>query len=156
MNDERFDDLVPMRNPASREKHRRDVGLQIITPLILVAAVVLLAGGYLAATGWTGSSTGFWRDLAMIWLVILGMILGLVPLALLAGLVVGITRLIRVLPVWTFKLQRFFERAADVTATASRAITGPLIRLGAVTAGLRQLARRGRPRRKTDRPRHLP
>ena len=138
-----FDDLIPRRHPAAARKHRREVFWQITLPLILVLVVMLTAAGLTAGSAWTGAPPALWRDLALIWILLLSMVFALVPMAVLFGLAYGIFRLIGVLPGWTFKIQRFAARVAETAAGISRVVTTPLIRVNAFSSGLRQLFRRG-------------
>jgi len=143
VNEKPFDDLVPSRNRAAGELHRREVRWQVTIPMVLFGLILITVGGFLIASAGIGTPTGLWRDVALIWMLVLSMLAALVPLALLAGLTYGLIRLIGILPEWTFKLQRLVEQVADAAAGLSRAVSAPLIRINAVSAGLRQLLMKG-------------
>jgi hypothetical protein len=151
VNEKAFDDLVPSRNRAAGDLHRRQVRWQITIPMVLFGLIVITVGGFLIASAGIGSPTGLWRDVALIWILLLSMLAALVPLALLAGLAYGIIRLIEMIPEWTFKLQRLVGKVADAVAGLSRAVSAPLIRINAVSAGLRQLLAKRTDRRPVQR-----
>jgi hypothetical protein len=151
VNEKAFDDLVPSRNRAAADLHRRQVRWQITIPMVLFGLIVITVGGYLIASAGIGSPTGLWRDVALIWLLVLSMLAALIPLALLAGLTYGLIRLIGILPEWTYKLQRLVEQAADAAAGLSRVVSAPLIRINAFSAGLRQLLIKGTARKPVQR-----
>jgi hypothetical protein len=145
-----FNDLVPTRNRAARQNHRREVLLQITLPLALIFVVVVAAGVVAAGSVLPGSSPALLRDLSVIWLLFLTLLVSLVPLVLLIGLVYGVVRLIGMLPGWFFQVQRILERVAEAAATISRAVTDPINRLNSLTTGLRRLLGRGSSGRTRD------
>lgn len=134
-----FEDLAPTRNRAAAARHRRETRAQITAPVVLFALVLLGLGGFLSVSAVGGSPSGPWRDLALIWLLLLSMLAALIPFAILAAIAYGLIRLIALLPEWTYRLQRLVDRVAGAAAAFSRSITAPAVRIGSLTAGLREL-----------------
>ena len=139
MNGKSFDDLVPSRNRATGARYRRETRWQIAAPVVLFSLILLGVGGVTIGSAAAGTPSGLWRDIALIWVLLLAMAASLIPLAVLAALAYGLIRLIAKLPEWTYKLQRLVERVADGTAAFSRSIAAPVIRIGSLSAGLREM-----------------
>lgn len=68
------------------------------------------------------------RDIALIFLSLDGLVMALVPLALISGLAYGVYRLHRVAKVYLRKAQLGMQRVNDVVDSASRRVTQPLIK----------------------------
>lgn len=148
MKENAFDDLVPTRSRAAEVRHRREVFWQVTIPLILGLAVLLAAAGLTAGSAWTGSSPGVYREVALIWVLLLTMISSLIPFAVLIGLAYGVIRLIGLLPGWMYKIQRFVLKVEEAASRISQAVTAPMIRINAFSSGLRQLFKRSGPQRR--------
>jgi hypothetical protein len=134
-----FSDLVPQRNAATHARHRREVFWQITLPLILgglgFTALCVLTG----IAGLGGGGVSLWRDVSVIWLIVPGLALGLIPLAALGGLVYGVSRLLAVLPGFSLKAQEIFATISAKASQFSDALAKPLIRLRGLLAGLESL-----------------
>ena len=106
------------RNQVTWEKHRRDVRLQIILPLVIGILLVLV----LAVLVTLGSSAQVsqWADVSLIWIIAPMLVVALIFLAILGGIAYGLAKLLQVLPFYTRQVQDFFllvrDRASDVTA----------------------------------------
>ena len=99
---------VPRPERESYVKHRRDVNRQIILPIVLVSLVgigLAIFSGFAAAGNYPGVS--LWADISIIWLIIPMMMLALVIVALLAGLVYGLARLLKISPHYTGLAQSY-------------------------------------------------
>lgn len=106
------------RNQVTWEKHRRDVRLQIILPLVIgILLVVVLA--VLVTLGST-AQVSQWADVSLIWIIAPMLVVALIFLAILGGMAYGLAKLLQVLPFYTRQVQDFFllvrDRASDVTA----------------------------------------
>ena len=97
----------PRPERESYNKHRRDVNRQIILPMLLVSFIgigLLVFSGFAASRNDPGVS--LWADISIIWLIIPIMFLALIMLALTLGLVIGLKRLLFILPYYTGIIQR--------------------------------------------------
>ena len=148
MKENAFNDLVPTRGRAAKVRHRREVFWQVTIPFILGLAVLLGAAGLTAGSAWTGSAPGVYRDVALIWVLLLTMVSALIPFAVLIGLAYGVIRLIVLLPGWMYKIQRFVLKVEEAASRISRAVTAPMIRVNAFSSGLRQLFKPSGPQRR--------
>ena len=131
-----FNDLVPTRNLKVEAKHRREVFLQITLPLILLFLIAVGFGGFTAISTSSSGTTGLWRDISMIFMLIAGMLAALIPLAILAGLVYGVIALIRLLPQYTFKVQKGLRSVSEAVQKFSDAVAAPAVAVSGFFAGL--------------------
>ena len=106
------------RNQVTWEKHRRDVRLQIILPLVIGILLVLVLA-VLVTLGST-AQVSQWADVSLIWIIAPMLVVALIFLAILGGIAYGLAKLLQVLPFYTRQVQDFFllvrDRASDVTA----------------------------------------
>ena len=119
---------IPHPERESFVKHRRDVNLQIILPIVLVSLVgVGLAAfsGYAATANNPGVS--LWADISIIWLIIPVMMMALVILAVMVALVAGLSRLLKVSPHYTGLAQSYALWFNAQVTIWSEKITKPLI-----------------------------
>lgn len=123
---------VRERNPDTAAAHRREVLWQIILPMVLVG-VVLLAG--VVALGLTGvGSAGRWADISLMWLLLPVIVLSIVPLALLVGLIYGLTRALGALPGLAYQAQRALLRVERTTRRIADRAAAPVIGVESRTA----------------------
>ncbi len=103
-------DKYPVPHPVRESyiKHKQQLLRQIILPMILVTiiglSVVILS--CFAITG-EASDLSLWADISMIWLIIPMMILFLLLIGLMAGLVYGTGKLLKVTPRYTGIAQEY-------------------------------------------------
>ena len=139
MKDNAFDDLVPARNKAVHQQHRKEVFWQITFPIIL-GSLLLLTACSLTVVAATGNiSIGIWRDISLIWMLAPNLVLAIIPLILFAGMAYGVVRLIMVLPGVFFKIQKFFDNISTKSQTVSNRMASPIVKVGSLWAGLRKL-----------------
>ena len=139
-----FSHLIPTRNPDTQQKHRREVFWQITVPLTVGAIAILAACVLPVVVIARGGEVRNWADISLIWLILPTMVFALIPLALLAAITYGLTRLIGVVPGYLFRAQQLFkaiQRRVGVLADKSAAV---VISLHQLQARLRVLL----PRRK--------
>lgn len=97
------------RQPSpSYQKHRREFTRQILLPILLVTLAGLGLGG-LAIYGAAVQSDGvsLWADIAIIWLIVPMMLVALLKIALLVGLVYGLSKLLNATPHYTGLVQQY-------------------------------------------------
>jgi len=110
-------------------KHRRDVNINILLPVIL-AALVVVGLAVLAIFGATGNNAAvsLWADVAAIWVIIPMMFLMLVIVVLTGAIVYGMSRLLKVSPHYTGLAQEYaLWFAAEVRLWADRAVKPVLL-----------------------------
>ncbi len=134
-----FTDLIPKRNPATHAKHRREVFWQITFPLILGGILLLGMCSLTTLSGLGGGEVGLWRDVSLIGLILPTMALALIPLALLAGLVYGLSRLLTVLPGYAHSAQDIVYRLAARVVKFANSLAAPAIRLRSLLAGIQRM-----------------
>ena len=130
-------------NPVTRAHHRREILWQVTVPLIVgLLLVAALAGGIiLSGVG----DAGLWADVSLIWLIAPALALALIPLAILAAMIYGLTFLLGALPPYAQRAQQGFEKIeAGVRRNADRAVE-PLLRIHTILGALSALRRRGGP-----------
>lgn len=130
---------LPERNPVTHRAHRREVLLQITIPLI-VGLVIFLAVSALATLG-PDEVVSRWGDASLIWLIVPQLLVCLMVLILLAGLAFGVIWLIRTLPVYTRRLQDFFNLIGLRTRNITNKIVEPFLRIRSFGAKLNALRR---------------
>lgn len=97
---------LPSRN--SYVKHRRDVTVQIILPVVLVALLVIGVAALLFAAAFQGTGdVSTWAAIATIWIIAPLMVLMLVILAAACGLVFLLSRLLKISPRYTGVAQQY-------------------------------------------------
>lgn len=87
-------------------RHRRQTTRQILIPFVLANLLILATAILVGVSAFRpGADAGRWAAIATIWLVIPLMLGMLVLLALLAGMVYGLARLLKITPEYTGKAQ---------------------------------------------------
>jgi hypothetical protein len=133
---------IPDRHP-SLQKHQRQFWLQIFLPMIvtvlIIIAVAVITG--LATFGESGDSPR-WAAISTIWLIIPVMFFGLLFLAILAGLVYLLARLLKIIPPYTAIAQHYTYRASDIAKRISDGAAKPVILLQSILASIQTFFRR--------------
>lgn len=105
--------LLPDKQPTQRKpdnwsKHRHEVRLQIMLPLV-IAVIIFLILAVLVGVG-SYAQVSQWADVATIWLAGPMLIVSLLFLVMLGGLVYGLARLLVLLPGFMARAQDFFKQ----------------------------------------------
>ena len=130
----------PRRNLLTQIRHKREVFWQITMPL-LAGLLFLVAAGVGVILGAAGTAdVGRWADLSMIWLLVPAMFFTLLFLALVAGIVYGVTALLGVLPQYLYQVQNIFLLVKIRIARFADAAAEPMMRGHEYAAGLRRSA----------------
>jgi hypothetical protein len=134
---------IPEPNPITRERHRREVLLQITLPLgIGVLLILILMLGVIWAGANGVGSVSQWADVALIWLILQALVIGLVFLVMLAGMAYAVTMLLGVLPGYARKVQDFFLLVSVRVRQGSDTAVEPFLRYYSFKASIRALFRR--------------
>lgn len=108
--DEKGIEKYQPKNPTTQAAHRREVFWQITFPLLIGAVIILAAVVLVIVMAWggtlDGAETNKLANVSLIWLIVPAMGISLVVAAVLAGLVYVVSKLIQVLPVYTFKVDQ--------------------------------------------------
>jgi predicted PurR-regulated permease PerM len=87
---------LPKPNPATQAAHRREAARQIVLPFVFALILFISVGVWLV---WAGVGTvERWAQIAMIFMLLLGFVLGLLLLILAIGVVYLITQVLRTIP----------------------------------------------------------
>lgn len=129
-----------VRNPVTREKHRREVFWQITIPLV-IALIIVIALAILIPVVGTQDSVSQWADVSLIWLIVPMMVLALITLLILAALVYVLARLLNVLPFYTNSVQEFFALFRDQVAVLGDKLVEPVLGIQSRIASWRSLKR---------------
>jgi hypothetical protein len=127
-------------NQLSYQKHRRQLWLQILLPLlvglILILAVAVLTG--IVAFGESGDAYR-WAAISTIWLVIPIMVFGLIVLAILIGIVYLLARTLKVIPPYSSQAQYYVNRGASEVKRFSDMAAKPVLFIEGIMAGLKTI-----------------
>ncbi len=105
--------------------HRKQVVRQILLPF---AGGIVLIGLVAVGAGWAGlGSYGVWADIALVWLIVLLMLVGILALAVLTAAVAASVWLLRWLPPQTARVQSFVGRVPAGVARGADAVVRPVI-----------------------------
>ncbi len=117
------------RNKVTHEAHRREVLWQITIPLVVGLLLVITACVLPVAAVVQGNGVRVWADISAIWLILPTMILSLIPLALLGGLVYGITLLLGKTPAFFFRVQGVFNQVRDTVRQYADKTVEPVLKI---------------------------
>lgn len=117
----------------SYKTHRRQLWTQILIPVLIGAAVFLVApvAAWISALGGTGNVSR-WAAISTMWLLIPVMMAGLILLAVLAVAAYLAGKAGEILPRYSYPAQRFAARAAMGTGRAAEMIRRPVLAVRAL------------------------
>jgi predicted PurR-regulated permease PerM len=119
---------IPRPDRASFLKHKRETNRQILLPIILSSVVMAAVFVLVAYTTFTpAGDVSRWAAISTIWIVIPLMALLLVTLAVLAAMVYGMQRLLKITPNYSGLAQEYVLKITGkiqqyTAATADRVI----------------------------------
>lgn len=131
----------PPPNPITAQKHRRESLLQITLPF--VGALILLIGLAFLLGKATSFNPAQGAQIALVGLILPTMLFGLLFFLVTIGLIVGVTKLLLVLPRYTRSLQDFFTLIAYQTRRVADGSVEPILRLQEWAAIWQRLRRGG-------------
>ncbi len=115
--------------------HKHQVFWQILLPVLLAVLLGLVAGGLTIMAGLEAASrTRLWADISIIWLVIQLLILGVIFLAVLVVVIVGLVKLLQITPRFTSRGQELAGRVEAGTKKIAGGAVSPFIRIHQVGA----------------------
>jgi hypothetical protein len=116
--------LPPYERP-SIDQHNRQRFWQIIFPIVLFSLLIIIVSGFTIFAG--AVSDRLWADISIIWLVIPVLMFSLVIIAILAGLIYLMTRLTKVTPNFTRRVQNLFSRLEKGTRKIADSSVQPIL-----------------------------
>lgn len=136
----RMNAKIPQPVHESYRKHRRQLFWQILLPIALtvlfcLALIVVIN----IATFRDGGDVARWAAISTIWIVVPIIIGLLLALALLAGLVYLMAKLLRVTPTYTGLAQEYVHKAALYVKRGTDAVVKPVFFMEGLGASLRAL-----------------
>lgn len=134
-----MDNKIPQPVHLSYKKHRRELTTQIILPIVLAVILIITTIVFInIATFRDGGDVARWAAVSTIWIVIPIMIGMLIFLAVLAGLIYLMARLLNVTPTYTGMLQDYVRKAAVYIQQAADAVVKPVISLEGFVASIKK------------------
>jgi hypothetical protein len=137
------------RNPETHAKHRHEVLVQIMIPVVL--AVLILLGLGVGSALMPSDRASLWADISLIWLIPGAMLFTLVGLALFGGLAYVTIKLIDVLPFQFYRLHHLLRQVHHGVVKVSEKITEPIFRIKMYRAGTKAFVEQMRPSRRNNR-----
>ena len=109
-------------------RHRQQLWVQILLPMLLGTAVFVVA----PAAVWAirmggGGNVGRWAAISTIWLLLPAMVAGAILLAILLVLIFMTGRIQEWIPRYSYSLQHFFARAAAGTRRGAEMVRKPVL-----------------------------
>jgi len=133
-------------NPVTHANHQREVFWQITFPLILGVLVILAFAGLTIAAGiGLSPATSTWASISLIWLILPGLIIGLVLIVFLSSVIYGIIRLVQVLPVYARQVQDFFYLVKIKTRYSADMLVQPVIKVSEWWAKVQVMLKKTKP-----------
>ncbi|MCX8061784.1 MAG: hypothetical protein N3D16_04315 [Anaerolineales bacterium] len=132
---------LPPPNPITTQKHRRESLLQITLPF-LGALAILIGLAFLLGKA-TTFNTAQGAQIALIGLILPTMLFGLLFFLITIALLVGVTKLLGILPTYTRSVQDFFTLVAYQTRRVADGSVEPILRLQEWAAIWQRLRRGG-------------
>lgn len=139
---------IPCYNNITMEKRLaarwKSAIWQIYLPLVLGSFAILSLGIWAVVVAVGGQEVTRFADVSVIFLLIPVMVLSLIPLAILGGLIFGVSRLIAAIPRATQRLHEVVERLQKALSTALEAAVEPILKLESMGAGLKAIFKKNR------------
>ncbi len=132
---------LPPPNPLTTQRHRRESLLQITLPFLVALLFIVFLAFLLGKS--TSYNTAQGAQIALIGLILPTLLLGLLLLVITVGLIVGVTKVLRILPRYTRVMQDFFNLLTQQTRRVADGSVEPILRLQE-WAAIWQRLRRGR------------
>jgi hypothetical protein len=127
-------------NTSPAAEHRRQMIWQVWVPMI-ASTVIVLAVAVLAIVGTVQGSSqiNHWGNISAIYLIIPILITGLVILALNAGVIFGLGKLYKKMPLWMFILRMRAAQMSVLVLRGSDAVVQPIMSVNSSAARVRAL-----------------
>lgn len=129
----------PAEHP-SYQKHRRQLWIQILIPLLGVVAVILTTATIASiATFSHEGDVARWAAISTIWMIIPVMGAGLLLLLIFIGLIYALARLLQLVPPYTGHFQKITWRVESAIKRGADSSVKPILALEGITAAIKRL-----------------
>ena len=118
---------LPEPNPKTRATHRRDVRRQLTLPIVLLLLLIVVVVA--ALVYFKVGTIERWSQIATIFLVLFGLIVGLIVLSLLVVVTFLISQLLRALPPYARLTQDAIEKIQDQAIRGADISAKPVIQV---------------------------
>jgi uncharacterized membrane protein YhdT len=113
---------LPEIRPTVRA-HKRQFAWQILVPFLVMAGLII-AGALLVVTDGSARAS-VWADVSVIWLLVPALLLALAFLAVIITIIYGMTKILQIIPRYTWKAQVIFSRVSSGTRKVADGTTKP-------------------------------
>jgi preprotein translocase subunit SecY len=118
---------LPTPNPFTQASHRREVKRQVVLPLGITLFIFISVVTWLA---WAGVGTvERWSQIAVIFMLMIGLVLGLIFLSVIIGLFYLITMILRTIPPYARMAQDAISKINQQVQTGSNVSVRPVIEI---------------------------
>jgi hypothetical protein len=125
---------------SSIRTHKRQFVLQILVPFLILAGLII--AGAVAAVTAGASQTGTITDIAVIWLLLPALVIGVAILAVTITFIYGMAELLKILPRYSGKTQDFFTLLSSGTHRLADGVAKPFIWFRQASAAIKSLFNR--------------
>lgn len=133
-------ETFPRPEHATYLKHRKEVRWKILAPVIASAVVCVLCSALVyAATFNYGGDVTLWAQISEIYLAIPTIILLVVVFAMVGGIAYLLTRLLGILPRYTYQAQGLFWKIRDGVRRGADAVAKPVITIDSIGASINRI-----------------
>ncbi len=131
---------LPQPVHESYLRHRKEVRWKILAPVVAAMALCFICSGlvYVGTFGYGGDVT-LWAQISEIWLAIPTIILLVVIFAMVGGIVFLLTKLLSILPRYTFMAQDLANKMKIYVRRGADAVAKPVIAIDALGASLNRI-----------------
>ncbi|MGD2027681.1 MAG: hypothetical protein PVI99_07680 [Anaerolineales bacterium] len=139
---------LPEPNPVTQAAHKRDYFRKVLLPFILF--LLILIGLGVAFILIPVGSVETWSQIATIILIIVGLIIGLIVLAVLGGLVYLVSYILGILPGYTRMAQEGLETIREQSAKGADLTAKPVIQVQSFLAVINAIFGRKQKKREEE------
>ena len=131
---------IPQPVHESYLKHRKEVRWKIIAPVAISTVLCVACSGLvLVATFDYNGDVARWAEISTIYLAIPTIIFMVIFFALVSGMVYLLTRLLAILPRYTYQAQELFYRIKTIARRVGDSAARPVIFLDSIGAGISRI-----------------
>ncbi len=127
------------KSHSSYLAHRKQVWTQILLPILITVAIIVAVIALTAVSTFRNQAdVGRWAAISTIWLVLPVMAAGLLILILLIAMTYLVTRLIGLIPPYSYQAQKIFYRIEAGTKRITDMVVRPVLFLELITMQIRK------------------
>ncbi len=127
----------PAKKTSSYRAYKRKAFWQIIFPMIVILLIFVAVS---VMTSTRGAETLLkWSAISTVWLSLPLIVFLLLNLLILVGLIYGMAKLLKVTPIYTYKLTGYIHLAGEKIAAFADSLAEPVIKTQGFSASVRRL-----------------